>query len=53
MDVTGKLTHDVLSVTSESAANGALYYEVVQNVGEIIFVPSGWHHQVWNLVESF
>lgn len=26
------------------------YYDLVQNAGEIVFVPSGWHHQVWNLV---
>lgn len=26
------------------------YIELIQNEGEILFVPSGWHHQVWNLV---
>lgn len=26
------------------------YFDVVQETGEIMFVPSGWHHQVWNLV---
>lgn len=25
-------------------------YLVIQKAGEGIFVPSGWHHQVWNLV---
>ena len=25
-------------------------YIVVQNQGDAIFVPSGWHHQVWNVV---
>lgn len=24
--------------------------EVIQEAGEIIYVPSGWHHQVYNLV---
>jgi hypothetical protein len=28
------------------------HLEVVQNQGEAIFVPSGWHHQVWNLEET-
>ena len=27
----------------------AKYVEVIQGPGEIIFVPSGWHHQVHNL----
>ena len=26
------------------------YIDVIQKQGEIIFIPSGWHHQVWNLV---
>ena len=25
-------------------------FEVVQEAGEVIFLPSGWHHQVFNLV---
>lgn len=28
------------------------YYEVIQGPGEAIFVPSGWHHQVWNLEDT-
>ena len=27
--------------------------EVIQEQGEIIFVPSGWYHQVHNLVRAF
>lgn len=26
--------------------------EVIQGQGQIIFVPSGWHHQVINLVSE-
>ena len=25
-------------------------FEIIQEEGQIIFVPSGWHHQVYNLV---
>lgn len=27
-------------------------YDVIQEAGEAIFVPSGWHHQVWNLEDT-
>lgn len=26
--------------------------DVIQDEGEIMFVPSGWHHQVWNLEDT-
>ena len=29
------------------------YYEVIQEAGQVIFIPSGWHHAVWNLVSSY
>ncbi|XP_054716685.1 2-oxoglutarate and iron-dependent oxygenase JMJD4-like isoform X2 [Uloborus diversus] len=28
------------------------HLDVIQETGEIIFVPSGWHHQVWNLEDT-
>ncbi|RZC38393.1 jmjC domain-containing protein 4, partial [Asbolus verrucosus] len=28
------------------------HFEVIQNPGEAIFVPSGWYHQVWNLEDT-
>jgi len=31
-------------------AAGVKYFEVMQNRGEVLFVPSGWHHQVYNMV---
>ncbi|XP_064112144.1 2-oxoglutarate and iron-dependent oxygenase JMJD4-like isoform X3 [Macrobrachium nipponense] len=33
-----------------ASASGRL--EVIQEQGETIFVPSGWHHQVWNLEDT-
>lgn len=27
-------------------------FEVIQNAGDAIFVPSGWYHQVWNLKDT-
>lgn len=38
------------SVTEYSHINEGV--EVIQNAGEAIFVPAGWHHQVWNLDDT-
>lgn len=27
-------------------------FEVMQRAGQTLFVPSGWHHQVWNLTDT-
>lgn len=29
------------------------FYEIYQNPGEALFVPSKWHHQVWNSKDTF
>ncbi len=49
----GNLPHDVsyLEDPNNNEGNGNLkFILVIQNVGDAIFVPSGWHHQVWNTV---
>lgn len=28
------------------------WFEVIQKAGQTLFVPSGWHHQVWNLEDT-
>lgn len=32
--------------------NKAKYFEIIQEKGDAIFVPSGWHHQVVNQVDT-
>lgn len=57
-DTHGNLPYDV---TSSELRDRGLYphseeacqpLEIIQEAGEIIFVPSGWHHQVYNLVRT-
>ena len=36
----------------QTAPNGVRFFDVRQEAGEMIFVPSGWHHQVWNLRDT-
>ncbi|GIY00346.1 2-oxoglutarate and iron-dependent oxygenase JMJD4 [Caerostris darwini] len=28
------------------------FFDIIQEAGEIIFVPSGWYHQVWNIEDT-
>lgn len=57
-DTHGNLPYDVTS--SELQDRGLFPHseeacqplEIIQEAGEIIFVPSGWHHQVYNLVKT-
>ncbi|XP_066266660.1 2-oxoglutarate and iron-dependent oxygenase JMJD4-like [Branchiostoma lanceolatum] len=57
-DTTGNLVYDV---RSEELLNSKRYphyqkdtrpIEVIQGPGEVVFVPSGWHHQVHNLEDT-
>ncbi|XP_012943249.1 2-oxoglutarate and iron-dependent oxygenase JMJD4 isoform X2 [Aplysia californica] len=42
---------DDLTFSNASRSSGAAI-TVIQEPGEIIFVPSGWHHQVFNLEDT-
>ncbi|XP_059060553.1 2-oxoglutarate and iron-dependent oxygenase JMJD4 [Achroia grisella] len=33
-------------------SEGIKYFEIIQEQGDAIFVPSGWHHQVVNLLDT-
>ncbi|XP_076063690.1 jumonji domain containing 4 [Oratosquilla oratoria] len=46
-DIDSEELKDKTTYPKSMEAKGKL--EVIQEVGEIIFVPSEWHHQVWNL----
>lgn len=47
-DSLGNLPYDICK---ENLAE-TKYFEVIQQPGEVIFVPSGWYHQVWNLDDT-
>lgn len=48
-DNLGNLPYDV---TKCKNLGNTTHFEVTQNSGDAIFVPSGWHHQVWNLEDT-
>lgn len=31
---------------------GIQSFEIIQSAGQTVFVPSGWHHQVWNIEDT-
>ncbi|XP_020279195.1 jmjC domain-containing protein 4 [Pseudomyrmex gracilis] len=58
-DLYGQLAYDVISEELNDRTRYKMYdskklkcFNVIQEAGEIIFVPSGWHHQVWNLEDT-
>ena len=42
------LPNDLSTIDLETT--GVQYVDLIQEQGQTLFVPSGWHHQVWNLV---
>ncbi|XP_013415112.1 jmjC domain-containing protein 4 [Lingula anatina] len=54
----GKLVFDVCSPELDDVTSFPKYrnlqrqYTIIQEAGQVIFVPSGWHHQVWNLEDT-
>ncbi|CAN8264569.1 unnamed protein product [Cochlearia groenlandica] len=47
--------YDIFEEVNETKFPGfkeTTWFECIQEPGEIIFVPSGWHHQVYNLEDT-
>ncbi|XP_078600346.1 2-oxoglutarate and iron-dependent oxygenase JMJD4-like isoform X1 [Branchiostoma floridae x Branchiostoma japonicum] len=58
-DTTGSLVYDVSSDELQNSRRYPHYQqdtnrpiEVIQGPGEVVFVPSGWHHQVHNMEDT-
>lgn len=45
-------SYDNLPYNLEGEELPSDHIEVIQETGDAIFVPSGWHHQVWNLDDT-
>jgi hypothetical protein len=46
----GRVPFDVSASMLDSA--GVKHFIVIQNAGEVLFVPSGWYHQVYNMEDT-
>ncbi|XP_043221833.1 2-oxoglutarate and iron-dependent oxygenase JMJD4-like isoform X2 [Amphibalanus amphitrite] len=51
-DGEGEGGEKVVPLQPRTSADGVRYFDVRQEAGEVMFVPSGWHHQVWNLRDT-
>ncbi|XP_065222081.1 2-oxoglutarate and iron-dependent oxygenase JMJD4 [Planococcus citri] len=49
-DKTGELPYSICEKDCDNL--GVTYLIVFQKAGDALFVPSGWHHQVWNLMDT-
>jgi len=49
-DKFGQLPFDVLKIDDKQLKTSSI--TIYQKAGEVIFVPSGWHHQVFNLEDT-
>lgn len=50
----GNLPFDIgeEKVKNTMQEKGVRSFEIIQSAGQTVFVPSGWHHQVWNVEDT-